>query len=128
MKICINFRDELHILDLDKVACFQAEGNYTNVLYISGQKQTLSIGISKMEQVIKQAYPKGVRSPFVRLGRSVIINQAYLMSINLPKQRLTLADYARHGYTLTVPKQLLKNYKEVIKTLYQKDEKNSNRT
>lgn len=128
MKICINFRDELQIIDLDKVACFQADGNYTNVLYISGQKQTVSMGISKIEQIIKQAYPKGMRSPFVRLGRSVIINQTFLISINLLKQRLTLADYARHGYDLVVPKQLLKNYKEIIRNIYQNDEKNSNRT
>ena len=35
-KVCINTRDELLIIDLDRVAFFQANGNYTRLTYISG--------------------------------------------------------------------------------------------
>ena len=36
--------------------------------------------------------PKDRRSPFVRLGRSLLVNQTYLTHINVLKQRLTLSD------------------------------------
>lgn len=36
--ICINTRDELNLIDLDLVACINASGNYSNVMYIDGKK------------------------------------------------------------------------------------------
>ena len=34
-KLCLNSRDELLFLDLDKIAFFKANGNYTNITYRS---------------------------------------------------------------------------------------------
>lgn len=49
-KLCLNSRDDLIILNLDHVAFFQANGNYTQLTYISGQKQLLTIGLSKVRR------------------------------------------------------------------------------
>lgn len=117
-RICINTRDELIIIDLSKVAFMRADGNYTNVMYIDGQTVVLSLGLSKVEGLVGQAYPKGTKSPFVRMGRSMIINQSYLNRINILKQKLYLYDYENHIYSLTVPKPLLKEYREIIRKQY----------
>ncbi|WP_305239527.1 LytTR family transcriptional regulator DNA-binding domain-containing protein [uncultured Muribaculum sp.] len=93
-KLCLNSRDELLFLDLDKIAFFKANGNYTNITYIEGQQQMITMGLSKVEQVLRTALQPGKPSPFLRLGRSLIINQSYLYSISVVRQRLNLSDFA----------------------------------
>lgn len=117
-KICLNSRDELIILDLDLVAFFQANGNYTQLTYISGQKQLLTLGLSKIEAVIRAATPVGKRGSFLRLGRSLIVNKRFIITISVPKQKLYLGDYDNHLFSLPVPKPLLKALKEELYTLY----------
>jgi len=113
-KICLNTRDDMLFIDLDKMAFAQANGNYTELTYISGQKQMITIGLSKVEDFIRASFTKGASSPFVRMGRSLIINQAYLYAINILRQKLVLSDFNGHAYSISVPKQLLKEYKKVM--------------
>lgn len=117
-KLCLNARDELLIIDLEKIAFFQANGNYTHLNYILGETHLLTIGLSKVEDLIRITWPKDKPSPFVRLGRSLIINQNYLSEISVLKQKITLSDRGQHAYSLSVPKPLLKEYKEKINEMY----------
>lgn len=117
--ICINTRDELNLIDLDLVACIEAKGNYSNIMYIDGNKTLVSLGLSQCESIIKDVFLKNnIPNTFVRLGRSVILNNRYLIQINLIKQKITLSDHGTHAYQLTVPKNLLKNYKELVRKSY----------
>ena len=122
--MCINSRDELFVLDLDKVAYIQASGNYSRIVYIGGMQMMITLGLSKLEGMIKTIVPKDRRSPFVRLGRSLLVNQTYLTHINVLKQRLTLSDNQEHSYVLDVPKALLKAYKDLIRKSFAERIKN----
>ena len=124
LKLCINSRDELFVLDLDKVAYIQASGNYSRIVYIGGMQMMITLGLSKLEGMIKMIGPKDRRSPFVRLGRSLLVNQTYLTHINVLKQRLTLSDNQEHSYVLDVPKALLKAYKDLIRKSFAERIKN----
>lgn len=124
LKLCINSRDELFVLDLDKVAYIQASGNYSRIVYIGGMQMMITLGLSKLEGMIKMIVPKDRRSPFVRLGRSLLVNQTYLTHINVLKQRLTLSDNQEHSYVLDVPKALLKAYKDLIRKSFAESIKN----
>lgn len=126
LKLCINSRDELFVLDLDKVAYIQASGNYSRIVYIGGMQMMITLGLSKLEGMIKIIVPKDRRSPFVRLGRSLLVNQTYLTHINVLKQRLTLSDTdnQEHSYVLDVPKALLKAYKDLIRKSFAERIKN----
>ena len=117
-KVCVNTRDELLIMDLDRVAFFQANGNYTRLTYISGQVLVLNTGLSGVEKILVNAIPKG-KSTFVRLGRSLIINEDFLSNINLLKQYLVLSDLDNHNFKLTVPKHLLKLLKDKFTARYE---------
>ena len=116
-KVCINTRDELLILDLDKIAYFQANGNYTRLTYISGQALALNMGLSGVEKLLSATLAKGTSS-FVRLGRSLVINENYLSNINLLKQYLVLSDIDSHQHKLPVSKALLKLLKEKFTKRY----------
>lgn len=117
-KLCINSRDDLLIIDLEKIAYFQANGNYTHLCYISGDTHLLTIGLTKVEESVRKTWPMATPSPFVRLGRSLIINQRYLSQISVLKQKLILSDNNGHTFSLGVPKPLLKEYKEKINDFY----------
>lgn len=114
LRLCINTRDELIVVDLERISFIKADGNYTHIMYISGQQFSISLGLSKLEQLIRQVYPMNQRSPFIRLGRSFIINQTYLFSIHVLKQKLMLSDCQKNIHTLNIPKTLLKEYKQLI--------------
>lgn len=120
LKLCLNSRDELLIIDLEKVAFFQANGNYTQMNYILGESRLLTLGLSKVEELIRLTWPADRPSPFIRLGRSLIINQTYLTEINVLRQKLSLSDRGTHSYSVSVPKPLLKEYKEKISEFYLK--------
>ena len=62
LKLCINSRDELFVLDLDKVAYIQASGNYSRIVYIGGMQMMITLGLSKLEGMIKMIVPKDRRS------------------------------------------------------------------
>ena len=113
-KVCINNRDEMIMLFVDNIAYIMADGNYTKICFIGGLTTVLSLGLSKIEAMLSQAYPKGTTSPFVRLGRSVIINQLFLYNINTLKQTLVLSDCISNTITLKLPKPLLKKYKDMV--------------
>ena len=113
-KICINNRDEMVILFVDNIAYIMADGNYTKICYMGGMTTVLSFGLSKVEAMVSAAYAEGTISPFVRLGRSVIINQLFLYDINILKQHLVLSDCMKNTISLKLPKPLLKKYKDLV--------------
>lgn len=113
-KLCLNSRDELLMLDLDALAYLQANGNYTQVMYIASKGPLMSLGLSKLEAYIRAALPAGDRLPLVRLGRSLLVNQSFLVQISVTSQKLVLSDNAGHTHVLSAPKPLLKQYKDIL--------------
>ena len=110
-KLFINNRDELVIIDLEQIAYVKADGNYINIAYMGGAKATLSVGLTNFETLIRNTYRE--RCPFVRLGRSIIINQLFLYDVNVSKQQLSLTNY-RQSLTIKMSKRVLKDYKAMI--------------
>jgi len=121
-KLYFNNRDELACIDANKIAVVQANGNYSRVVYITKREIMLTNGISKMEEILKSYNTKENR--FIRLGRSIIINHAFLQKIDVQKQQLVLSDGDKNEIRLTIPKPILKSYKNAtIKSIKLKEEK-----
>lgn len=51
---CLIFhtRDEMTKVRLDKVACFEADGNYTTVMFANGYKTSLLVNLLMIEKFI----------------------------------------------------------------------------
>ena len=114
MKVYINLRDELIVIDTEMVAYVNANSNYSDIYFIKGGKKTLSMTISKVESLLKQSCSSFNDAPFARIGRSLLINQKYLVHIDLLKEKLLLSDYDGHSYLLSVSKYTLKKYKNLF--------------
>lgn len=109
-----NTRDELLRVDLRRVAYFKADRNYTDVYFINGFHVTLPTSLMAIEQMLDDDRMKGRTIPFVRLGRSLIINISLILHINIPKQEIVLSDM-KSPVVLRVPasKEALRNLKEM---------------
>lgn len=114
MNIYLNLRDELTVVDTEEIAYVEANSNYSDIYFIKGGKRTLAIVLSKVEALIKMNYQDLDNCPFVRVGRSLLINQRYLVHIDILRQKLQLDDYNGHSYSLTVSKGILKKYKKTF--------------
>jgi len=111
-KLYINTRDELSCVETDMIAVVQANGNYSRVVYITKKEVTLTTGISKLEETLKSY--NGKKNRFIRMGRSFIINHAYLTRVDVLKQILILSDNDKNEIRVPIPKNILKSYKNAI--------------
>ena len=120
-RVLFNSRDELISIDLDKVALVKANGNYSTLYYISQREVMLSFGITKVFELIQNAHL--TESQFVKIGRSLIINQTFLERIDVLRQQLILTDGSvlfdgkekrTNEIRVTVPKNLLRAYKAML--------------
>ena len=127
-KLYFNTRDELRCVDTDMIAFVQANGNYSRVVYITKKEVTITTGITKFEETLKSY--NGKKNRFIRLGRSFIINHAYLTKIDVLKQILILSDNDKNEIRVPVPKNILKSYKSAvaksIKIKEKKEDENNN--
>ena len=86
MKIHIESRDELRIVNLSEVLYLQASHNYTDFMFADGRSKSELMSISSLEtQIAEAAVKQGIVNPFVRLGRSLLVNTSFveLVSIKL---------------------------------------------
>ncbi len=111
-KIYFNSRDELIAVDFEQVAVIQANGNYTRIIYINKHEVMLSMGITKVSETLLKHNLPNVR--FIRIGRSCIINHAFLERIDIPRLLIVLTDGNGHEIRLNASKQVLKSYKASV--------------
>lgn len=109
-------RDELTRIRLDRVMYFEADANYTKVVFSNGVTATLLTSLVHLEKLIAGVLIEK-NSIFVRIGKRYIINSAYLFQINVLRQRLVLSDLASpYTATLSVSKDALRKLKALYTT------------
>ena len=109
-------RDELTRIRLERVMYFEADPNYTKVVFSNGVTATLLTSLVHLEKLIAGVLIEK-NSIFVRIGKRYIINSAYLFQINVLRQRLVLSDLASpYTATLSVSKDALRKLKALYTT------------
>ena len=108
-KMYFNSRDELVAVDFEQVALVQANGNYTRIIYINKHEVMLSMGISKVSELLSR-HPQLAKA-FYRFGRSSIVHHKFLERIDVQRLLLVLSDLAGNEIRVKTSKLLLKAYK-----------------
>lgn len=114
--ILFNSRDVLLRIDLEKIAYFEADGNYTNITLANKQKLQVGINLSAMEERLAQHLGQ-LSHTFMRIGKRFIVNMQHVQQINVPKQKLVISDNENFTFALPISKDALRNVKELIITL-----------
>ena len=110
-------RDELYRINSSQIVFFSADGNYTDMHIASREKPlAFTFSLQKMQAYLSEKLGDNART-FARIGKSHIINLAYIYHIDIAKQRLRLFSESNgKEYTISVSKEALKKLKEKLTT------------
>lgn len=111
--IFFNSRDNLLRLDTERIAYFEADGNYTTIVTKNKLKVQVGISLSRMESALSEQLREKA-SVFMRIGKRFIINREYVFNIDCAHQRLVLTDMESFVYSLPVSKDALKKMKDLF--------------
>lgn len=111
----LNSRDEFLRIDISRIAYFEADGNYTNIMMANGLKGIVCMNLAKMKEVL-EASLKEKAAIFARIGKKYIINLGFVFKVDVARQNLVLSDGISFAYTLSLSKDALKNLKDLFVT------------
>ena len=112
--LLFNTRDEFTKVDLNNVVYFEADGNYTHIVFINRHKVTITLGLIKIEHLLNTQLKEQAQR-FIRIGKRYIINRVFILQINPLRQKLLLSDMVHEAvFTLSISKEALKTLKEII--------------
>ena len=111
----LNSRDEFLRIDISRIAYFEADGNYTNIILANGLKGIVCMNLAKMKEVL-EASLKEKAAIFARIGKKYIINLGFVFKVDVARQNLVLSDGISFAYTLSLSKDALKNLKDLFVT------------
>ena len=110
--LIISTSNELLRVAASHIIYISSDGNYSNLLMSGGEIRMVTFQLGQIEEMIQQQLPE-MRSNFIRIGRSLIININHVYHINISRQQLLLKD-RDNTYTLSASKEALKALKEFI--------------
>ena len=115
-ELIISNTAELIRLHAEDIVSIEADGNYSTLYIIGEEKRVVLFQLGQLERMIgEQLGEEAV--PFVRIGRSLIINLNYIYYINLNRQVLLLREPNGHRHeTLKVSHESLKKLKDLIES------------
>lgn len=87
----LNSRDELYRLDINCLAYFEGDGNYTNFYLLNGKKGTVLMNLLQMQNLLSKSLQEDARI-FARIGKSLIVNLNYVYRISIARQKVVLTD------------------------------------
>ena len=111
--ILFNSRDTLIRIDIQRIAYFESDGNYTYIVATNKLRSCLTMNLAHTEQAL--ASQLGVQAHrFMRIGKRYIVNMQHIYQIDTLKQMLTLSDGSSFVFQLPVSKEALKLVKAIL--------------
>ena len=88
----------------------QADGNYVVLHFRDSSAKVLTMQLHEFEELLKN----NAGNKFSKVGRSLIVNNQYVFSINMTKQEIVISDKVMFSHTLTASKGALEDLKRNI--------------
>lgn len=115
--VYFNTRDELTKVCLDDVMYAASDGNCIAIKFKSGRTLTLLASLQNFIQITDAISDMH----FVRIGRSHVINTAYIVQVNSLRKTVTLVDDDMNmAIEIVAPKEAIKQLKQLITDLPRK--------
>ena len=115
--------NELVRVKPERVIYVESYGNYSTMVLHDKTKHTFSINLAHFQQLIETQLGKEAMT-FIRLGKQLIVNRAYIYKINVNKQQLMMSNSDTNiAFTLQASKEALKQLKTLVESETGKEEK-----
>lgn len=111
--IVIPTNTELLKIPSDYLMYIEADGNYSKVYTQEGKYRQVSFQLGQLEDMIGAQLDED-ESPFIRIGKSLMVNKDYIYVIDISKQVIIMSDYQGHYYELSASRKSLVNLKIMI--------------
>lgn len=121
--IIISNTNELVRVKPERIVYIESDGNYSTVVLHDKTEHVFTMNLAHCQQLIEQQLGKDAEI-FIRIGKQLIINRAYIFKINVNKQQLIMSDMAlNHAFTLSASKEALKQLKIYLESTIRKEMK-----
>ncbi|MBQ9229879.1 MAG: LytTR family transcriptional regulator [Prevotella sp.] len=121
--IIISNANELVRVQPERVVYIMSDGNYSTMVLHDKTEHVFTLNLAHCQQLIEEQLGRGAET-FIRIGKQLIVNRAYIFKININKQQLTMADMVLNdAFTLSASKEALKQLKVYLESTIGKEAK-----
>lgn len=121
--LIISNTNELVRVKPERVVYVESDGNYSTMMLHDRTEHLFTMNLAHCQQLIEKQLGKEAET-FIRIGKQLIINRAYIYKINVNRQQLVMADMAlNEAFTLQASKEALKQLKVYMESTIGKETK-----
>ena len=119
--LIISNTNELVRVKPERVVYVESDGNYSTMVLHDRTEHLFTMNLAHCQQLIEQQLGKEAEM-FIRIGKQLIVNRAYIFKINVNHQQLVMADMAlNEAFTLQASKEALKQLKTYLESTIGKE-------
>ena len=121
--LIISNTNELVRVKPERVVYVESDGNYSTMMLHDRTEHLFTMNLAHCQQLIEKQLGKEAET-FIRIGKQLIINRAYIYKINVNRQQLVMADMAlNEAFTLQASKEALRQLKVYMESTIGKEAK-----
>lgn len=121
--LIISNSNELVRVKPERIVYVESDGNYSTLVLHDKTEQVFTMNLAHFQQMIEEQLGKEAMT-FIRIGKQLIVNRAYIFKINPNKQQLIMSDMdVNIAFDLQASKEALKQLKVLIESEIRKEAK-----
>jgi DNA-binding LytR/AlgR family response regulator len=121
--LIISNSNELVRVKPERIVYVESDGNYSTMMLHDKTEQVFTMNLAHFQQMIEEQLGKEAMT-FIRIGKQLIVNRAYIFKINPNKQQLIMSDMdVNIAFDLQASKEALKQLKVLIESEIGKEAK-----
>ena len=114
--LIISNANELVRVRPERVVYVKSDGNYSTMVLHDKREQVFTMNLAQCQLLMEEQLGKEAMT-FIRLGKQLIVNRAYIFKINPNKQQLIMSNTeVNNAFTLQASKEALKQLKALIES------------
>jgi len=114
--LIISNTNELFRVRPERIVYVESDGNYSTMVLHDKTKLLFTMNLAHCQQLMEEQLGKEAMA-FIRLGKQLIVNRAYIFNINANKQQLIMSNHeVNNAFTLQASKEALKQLKTLLES------------
>ena len=114
--LIISNANELVRIKPERVVYVKSDGNYSTMVLHDKTEQVFTMNLAQCQQLMEEQLGKEAMT-FIRLGKQLIVNRAYIFKINPTKQQLLMSNIQVNiAFELSASKEAFKQLKALIES------------
>jgi len=121
--LIISNANELVRVRPERVVYVKSDGNYSTMVLHDKMELLFTMNLAQCQQLMEEQLGKEAMT-FIRLGKQLIVNRAYIFRINPYKQQLLMSNMqVNNAFELSASKEALKQLKTLMESETGKEDK-----